>query len=156
MGMASKVSQYLGAHPVTYDVVNHPHSNTSIESARASHVPADSLAKAVVLEDDAQRVMAVLPASHRVSLSTLRDCMGRPVRLASEAELKTVFGDCALGAIPPLGCVYGMETIWDDSLMERPDIYFEAGDHETLVHMKTRDFITLMGGSRHMPFSAPL
>ena len=38
--------------------------------------------------------------------------------------------------------------------MQQPDTYFEAGDHETLVHLKTRDFIGLMKGARHMAFSA--
>ena len=39
--------------------------------------------------------------------------------------------------------------------MEQPETYFEAGDHETLVHMKTRDFIGLMKGARHMAISSP-
>jgi Ala-tRNA(Pro) deacylase len=81
---------------------------------------------------------------------------GRPVRLATEAELKEMFADCSAGAVPPLGGAYGMETIWDDCLMERSEVYFEAGDHETLVHMKTPDFVKLMEGAHHMPFSAPM
>jgi len=107
-----------------------------------------------VLEDDTHAVMAVLPASRRLELRELQASDGHDLRLASEAELKYLFKDCEPGAVPPLGIAYGIETIWDDSLMEQPETYFEAGDHETLVHMKTRDFIGLMKGARHMAFSS--
>lgn len=154
MGIAMKLSDFLKASDVPYEVLNHTHSGNSMQTARASNVPARCLAKAVVLEDDSHAVMAVLPASRRLELRELRASSGQALRLASEAELKGLFVDCEPGAVPPLGAVYGIETIWDDSLMEQPETYFEAGDHETLVHMKTRDFIGLMKGARHMAFSS--
>lgn len=154
MGVAMKLSDYLKANEVQYEVMNHSHSGSSMQTAIASNVPARCLAKAVVLEDDKHAVMAVLPASRRLQLRELQARSGLALRLATEAELKGLFLDCEPGAVPPVGAVYGIETIWDDSLMEQPETYFEAGDHETLVHMKTRDFIGLMKGARHMAFSA--
>ncbi len=154
MGIAMKLGNYLKASEVPYDVLNHSHSGNSMQTAIASNVPARCLAKAVVLEDSNHAVMAVLPASRRLELRELQASNGPALRLATEAELKGLFMDCEPGAVPPLGAVYGIETIWDDSLMEQPETYFEAGDHETLVHMKTRDFIGLMKGARHMAFSS--
>ena len=156
MGIAMKLSDYLKANEVQYEVVNHSHSGNSMQTARASNVPARCVAKAVVLEGDTRAVMAVLPASRRLELRTLQARSGQGLRLATERELTGLFSDCEPGAVPPVGAVYGLETIWDDSLNEQPDIYFEAGDHETLVHMKTRDFIGLMKGARHMAFSSRL
>ena len=155
MGIAIKLSDYLKASEVQYEVVNHPHSGNSMQTAIASNVPPRCVAKAVVLEDATHAVMAVLPASRRLELRELQASNGPDLRLATETKLKYLFKDCEPGAVPPVGAVYGIETIWDDSLMEQPDTYFEAGDHETLVHMKTRDFIGLMKGARHMTFSAP-
>ena len=156
MGIAMKLSDYLKANEVQYEVLNHSHSGSSMQTAKASNVPARCLAKAVVLEDDTRAVMAVLPASRRLQLRELQAIRGHALRLATEADLKDLFKDCEPGAVPPVGVVYGIETIWDDSLTEQPDTYFEAGDHETLVHMKTRDFIGLMKGARHMAFSAQM
>jgi Ala-tRNA(Pro) deacylase len=155
MGMAMKLSDYLNANAVQYEVLNHTHSGNSMQTATASNVPASCVAKAVVLEDDKHIMMAVLPASRRLKLGELQASNGTALRLATESELKHLFRDCEPGAVPPVGSAYGMETIWDDSLMEHQDTYFEAGDHETLVHMKTRDFIGLLKGARHMPFSVP-
>ncbi len=154
MGIAMKLSDYLKANEVQYEVVNHAHSGNSMQTARASNVPARCVAKAVVLEGETRAVIAVLPASRRLEMRTLPLREGHALRLATEAELKGLFRDCEPGAVPPLGAAYGIETIWDDSLGEQADIYFEAGDHETLVHMKTRDFLALMKGARHMAFSA--
>lgn len=156
MGIAMKLGDYLSANGVQYEVLSHSHSGNSMQTAIASNVPARYLAKAVVLEDGAHTVMAVLPASRRLQLRELQASDGPGLRLASEAELKDLFRDCEMGAVPPLGAAYGIETIWDDSLMEQPDTYLEAGDHETLVHMKTRDFIGLMKDARHMALSLPM
>ncbi|OGA00908.1 MAG: hypothetical protein A3H35_12730 [Betaproteobacteria bacterium RIFCSPLOWO2_02_FULL_62_17] len=157
MGMAMKLANYLTAHPVPFDLVAHPHTRSSLQSARSMELAPGCLVKAVVLEDENDRyLMAVLPASRRVNLGELRNCIGRMLRLADEVELRERFGDCDLGAVPPIGNAYGMETIWDDSLMTRPDLYFEAGDHETHVYLKTRDFVGLLEGARHMEFSAPM
>ena len=154
MGIAMKLSDYLKANGAQYEVLNHAHSGNSMQTAKASNVPARYVAKAVVLEDGKHALMAVLPASRRLELRELQASDGADLRLATETKLKYLFKDCEAGAVPPVGVAYGIETVWDDSLMEQPDIYFEAGDHETLVHMKTQDFIGLMKGARHMTFSA--
>ena len=156
MGMAMKLAQYLRAHPVQFDLRMHSHTGNSLQSAKATQVPPGCLAKAVVLEDDdARMVMAVLPASRKLNLEELRSRTGRTLRLAKEDELRERFDDCELGAVPPIGGAYGMETIVDDSLMVQPELYFEAGDHETLVHVNTSDFARLLEGAPHMAFSAP-
>lgn len=157
MGMAMKLADYLAAHPVPFELVAHARTMSSLQSARSMDLAPGCLVKAVVLEDEDDRfLMAVLPASRKVDLGELRRCTGHMLRLADEAELRERFGDCELGAVPPIGGAYGMETVWDDSLMSRPDVYFEAGDHETSVHLKTRDFVGLLEGARHLEFSAPM
>ena len=156
MGIAMKLSDYLRANGVQFEVLSHSHSGNSMQTAIASNVPARCLAKAVVLEDGTHKVMAVLPASRRLQLRELQASDGPGLQFASEAELKNLFEDCETGAVPPLGAAYGIETVWDDSLMEQSDTYLEAGDHQTLVHLKTRDFINLMKDARHMSLSLPM
>jgi Ala-tRNA(Pro) deacylase len=80
--------------------------------------------------------------------------LNRKLRLATEKELPTLFGDCELGAIPPVGLAYGMTTVIDDSLTDQPEIYFEAGDHEKLIRMNREDFMALMGHAGHARFAA--
>lgn len=153
MAIARRLQWYLDAKGVRYDVLPHPHSSSSLETARHAHVPPDNLAKAVLLEDERGYVMAVLPASRRISLPDLEEQLERHLELASEDELSQLFRDCEVGAVPPVGSAYGIPTVVDDSLMNAPDVYFEAGDHEDLVHVRGLEFLTLMMGARHGRFS---
>jgi hypothetical protein len=70
---------------------------------------------------------------------------GESLELARERELERLFPDCVLGAVPAMGAPFGIATILDKSLEGSHEIFFEAGDHETLVRMSGRDFFELQG-----------
>ncbi len=154
MGIAITLQQFFDQNGVDYEVVKHTHTESSMESAEAAHVPGDRVAKSVVLEDGGRFLVAVLPATHRVSFGALHDCLNRDVGLAAESELRELFKDCEPGAIPPLGSAYGMETLVDASLLNAPEIYFEAGDHRELIHMSGEQFRDLMREAQIERFSS--
>ena len=154
MAIASKVESYLTQHGVNYDVVVHEHSHNSMETAQLAHVSGDRLAKSVVLEDDKGFVMAVLPSTCHIGHGRLSRYLDRKLGLATERELTSLFSDCELGAIPPVGTAYGMVTVVDDSLVDQPEIYFEAGDHEKLIRMDQKQFTILMDSAGHASFAA--
>lgn len=154
MAIAQTIENYMAQRGIRYDVIPHAHSHNSAETAQYAHVPGDRLAKSVILEDDRGFVMAVLPSTCHVRLGRLSREMNRRFRLASEDTLPNLFVDCELGAIPPVGLAYGMSTIVDDGIADQPEIYFEAGDHEQLIHMKREDFRTLMDHAGHARFAA--
>jgi Ala-tRNA(Pro) deacylase len=154
MTIAPKLRQFLDQTKADYDVVIHTPTKSSLENARSCDVPAEQVAKAVLLDtDDDEHLLAVLPSDRKVELSELRSELGRKPRLATEQEVGSLFRDCEVGAIPPVG--YDITTIVDDSLERQPDIYFEAGDHKSLVHMDGAEFSRMMRGARHGQFSEP-
>lgn len=157
MGMAFTLERYLQTAPAHFDLVPHPHTATSLQAAHACHISGSRFAKAVMLEDDERHyLMAVLPATQQVELDPICAYTGRRMHLADEEELAKIFPDCESGAVPPLGSAYGMRTVWDGTLLGQPDLYFEAGDHATLVHMKTSDFIRLLGDADTLDFAVPM
>jgi len=145
MSIASTVSDYLAEHDVAYDVLTHPHTASSGETAEASHVPGNRLAKSVILGDEQGYLMVVLPSNRQVNLGELHRQLNRNLGLATESELGSLFADCETGALPAMGPAYGLETVVDDLLAEQPDIYFEAGDHEQLIHVSAETFQMLLG-----------
>jgi Ala-tRNA(Pro) deacylase len=138
---------------VGYDLVPHDPAMTSLGSAKAGHIPSDCLAKGIMLKDGRSYMLAVLPASHHLRMPDLRTELGREINLASEDEIGEVFRDCDRGAIPPVGPCYGLNVIIDDSMDLQPDIYFEGGDHATLVHMRRDEFARLNPRAQHASFS---
>lgn len=144
MAMSSVLENCLRSKGSTYDVLRHSHSYNSMSTAEAAHVPGDCLAKTVVLQDGPEYAAAVLPSTYHLRLSDLREATGRQFMLANEDEVRELFKDCDLGAVPPVAMAYGMKTYLDESLTQEPEVYFEAGDHEELVHMRTEQFLDLM------------
>lgn len=153
MGIAMTLKDYMSKMGTEYEVVTHPRAMTALETAAAAHVSGECLAKAVVLEDDKGYIMAVIPSTHQVRLGDLRKRLHRELRLASEYELAGLFKDCALGALPPVGQAYGLETIVAEDLAQQPEVYFEAGDHEDLVRVTGSEFRTLMSDAEAIPCS---
>jgi Ala-tRNA(Pro) deacylase len=64
--------------------------------------------------------------------------VGHPVRLATEAEFASLFPDCELGAMPPLGELYGLPVYVDESLSVDKEIIFSAGTHRDAIRMNYR------------------
>lgn len=156
MAMASTLREYLERQNVPYEVVSHPPTQNSLESAERAHISGHKLAKAVVLEDDQGYVMAVIPATRHLDLDQLHRQLRRDLKLADESELGDLFHDCAPGAVPAVGEPYGFDVLIDESLSAQSDIYFEAGDHSGLVHMSGSEFEGLMADALHGRFSSEL
>ncbi len=154
MSIAPQLRQYLDEAKAEYDIVAHRPTQSALDSARSANIPAECVAKAVLLDTaDDDHLLAVLPADRKVELNELRSELGSKPRLSDEAKIGRLFRDCEVGAVPPVG--YGVTTIVDDALDQLPDVYFEAGDHKSLVHMKRDQFTQLTRGARHGQFSEP-
>ncbi len=153
MAIALTLERFLDAKNVKYDVIAHRPTNSSGETAETCHIPGDRLAKGVLLRDEVGYALAVLPASHHIRLSELRRQFGDDVDLATEGEIEDLFQDCVRGAIPAIGECYGLDMVVDDSIEEQPEVYFEGGDHSTLVHMTHAQFAKMTASARHGSFS---
>ncbi len=153
MSIGRKLKEYLSDARVEYDLVEHPRTESSSRTAQAAHVPGDCLAKGVVLHHDNGYMLAVVPSTHRVEVGSLEQAFGCNLNLATEPEIADLFDDCRLGAIPPTGAAYDVATVVDESLAAQPEVWFEGGDHRTLVRVSGDGFRKLMAEARHVQFS---
>jgi Ala-tRNA(Pro) deacylase len=153
MAIAPTLAKYLAAKKVEYHVLAHEPTQSSMRTAEASHISGDCLLKGVLLRDEIGYTLAVLPASHHIRLGDLKRQLGDDVELASEREVQELFEDCVHGAVPAVGECYGLDLVVDDGIEAQPEIYFEGGDHATLVHMSRAQFAGLTPLARHGRFS---
>jgi Ala-tRNA(Pro) deacylase len=119
-------------------------------TAHVCNVPEDNVAKGVLLRRKEGFMLAIVPASRQLALGELGEWLHEPVGLATEGEVRGVFRDCDPGCVPPVAAAYGLRCVMDDSLEGLEHIYFEGGDHKTLVHMTGRDFRRLMARVPHV------
>jgi Ala-tRNA(Pro) deacylase len=150
MTISATLNEFLDRQEAAYQLIPHPHTSSSMETAQQAHVPGHRLAKAVVLKGDGNYSMIVLPSVEHVDLALLREKFGYGMELATESELTNLFPDCSVGAVPPIGPAWGLNTYLDESFMDDDEeVYFEAGDHEDLIRVSGEQFRNLLGDVTH-------
>lgn len=150
-----RMERFLDEHMIPFEVVGHPHSQTSIETARAAGIPPSRVAKGVLLDGQDCQMVAMIPADEEIHLGKLGLDQGVEFSLADEASVSRLFSECEPGVVPGLPNAWGVEMVWDDDLMAQPDIYLEGGDHERLLHIETRYLREAFGDAPHCHFSQP-
>ncbi len=136
-----KLKDYLDQQNIKYVTIRHSKAYTAQEIAASAHIPGGELAKTVLVKLDGKMAMAVLPASHLVDFDQLAAVSGAShVELASEKEFEDWFPGCEVGAMPPFGNLYGMDTYVADTLAEDDQIAFNAGSHTELIRLAYEDF----------------
>lgn len=137
----NKLTKYLDENGKKYVVLKHAPAYTAQEVAALAHVPGKDMAKTVIVKVDGDLKMVVLPSTHNVDFDAIKDALGAgEVELATEEEFENLFPDCELGAMPPFGKLYEIDTLVAESLTEDEEIAFNAGTHKELVKMGYRDY----------------
>lgn len=153
MTIAQTVQEHLKKRGIHFDLITHSPTGSSSESAQSAHVSGDRIAKGVVVKDSGEYLLALVPGEHYLDLKSLSEHLNRDLEMAKESELGRLFVDCKEGAVPALGMAYGLTTLIDQALLKQPELYFEAGDHESLIHVREADFEALMEGAEFGTFS---
>lgn len=155
MTISTQLNSYLTTHKIPYQVIEHAHSANSFGSAIMARIPLNQIAKAVILKDHEDRkLMAVLPAKNKISLSAINDHLMGSYKLLKEQEIYQMFSDCEHGAIPPVGDAFNMNMICDEMLDKLDYVYIEAGDHKKLLRISHKDYETISANSKHLRFSS--
>ena len=130
------LQSYLDEQGVNYRFSRHEMAYTAQELAASEHVSGKRVIKPVVVIADGKLVMCALPACYRVDIEELKSqLMAEEVTLADEQLVTSLFADCEPGAAPPIGRLYGMVTLIDESLSKGSHVLFQAGTHEDAVEM---------------------
>ena len=150
MSIPDTVYDFLAREHIPYQTIRHQPSKSSVQSAIAARIPLHRLAKAVVLKDSLDHyLMAILPAANRVNIHQVGQITNSKLQFATEHELNCRFKDCEPGAIPPFGEPYHMDVLWDTRLRQSPDVFLEAGDHETLIRLLQENFQQISNDQPH-------
>ena len=155
MSIATTVGDALAFEEIDFRILRHIATHSPVQAARKAGIPTERLARAVLLKDPYGYVLTVIPALHELDLDLLRTELHRRLTVATEEDLDDLFCDCAVGSVPPLGPWYRIPTVVDIRLRAHPDVFFEAGDRQSLVQVSDTSFERLMHGAEYFAFSSP-
>lgn len=132
---------YLDELGVAYSLSRHPPVYTAQALAEVEHISGRQVVKPVVIQADGRFVLCALPASYRIDLATIRELLhAKSVALADETALSQLFPDCELGAEPPIGRLYGLQTFVDPAVIADERVTFQAGTHVDAITMHMADY----------------
>ena len=140
MEIPRRLIECLDENKVRYQVLQHPEAVSAQRIAQAEHVKGRHHAKVVIVKASDAHLMIVLAADHHIDLEKIEKAIGKPVSLGKEQEFKSLFPDCAIGAMPPFGNLYGLPTYVEQDLAEQDYIVFEAGTHTDAIKMSYGDY----------------
>ena len=135
------LQSFFDEHGFRYHLTRHAAAYTAQRLAAVEHVPGRRVIKPVVVRADGRWVMCALPACYRVDLAELAAQLPAvDVRLADERDVVERCVDCEPGAVPPIGRLFGMVTLMDESLAHDDQVLFQAGTHEAAVVMTLAEY----------------
>ena len=141
----SKLRDYLDENGIKYVTLKHSKAFTAQEVAASAHIPGRNMVKPVMVHVDGDLKMVVLPSTHDIDFEAIKDTLNaKDVKLASESDFKDLFPDCELGAMPPFGNLYDVETIVSEALTGDVEIAFNAGSHSEIIKMDYSDYESLV------------
>src|SRR6266478_5923252 len=115
MEIPKQLIDCLDQNKVQYEILHHAEAVTAQRIAQAEHVKGRHQAKVVMLKSGDQHF----------DLEKVEKAIGKSVSLGKENDFKSLFPDSAIGAMPPLGNLYGLPTYVDKHLAEQDYIVFE-------------------------------
>jgi Ala-tRNA(Pro) deacylase len=138
----------LDAQAARYRIIEHaPEGRTDVVSAMRGNELSDA-AKCIVLmvkigKKTTRYVLAVVPGNARVDFGRVRALFGATyVSFAATDEAERLAGSVA-GTILPFAFDSELELVVDPALLERSEIYFNAGRLDRSIALSTGDYVAL-------------
>jgi len=144
MEIPKQLIDCLAQNKVQYEILRHSEAVTAQRIAQAEHIKGRHQAKVVMLRSGDQHLMVVLSADHHIDLERTEKAIGKPFSLGKEDDFRALFPDSVIGAMPPFGNLYGLQTYVDKHLAEQDYIVFEAGTHTDAIKMSYSDYAKIV------------
>jgi Ala-tRNA(Pro) deacylase len=138
----------LDASGATYRLIEHaPEGRTEVVSALRGHAPAHA-AKCLILlvkigKKQARYVLAVVPGDARLDLAAVKALLGASyVAFASTGKAEQLAGSVT-GTVLPFSYDERLELIADPALLDRGELYFNAGRLDRSIALASEDYLRL-------------
>jgi Ala-tRNA(Pro) deacylase len=133
---------WLVDHQVGHSVHPHRRAESAFAAAHADRISIRRFVKVIAVETDAGiTALLALDAGDRLDPRLAARALGAEhVRLLAEPEVARLAPLDEVGALAPIGQLYGLPLVADRALRRVPFIAFDAGSHEVAVHVDRLDW----------------
>lgn len=137
----AQIQSKLNGLNIAYECTEHEPVYTSEQAAKVRGSRLQAGAKALIMYADLQPIMVVVSAATKVDTKVFKKLYGiKKLKLATPEEVEKIT-QVKIGAVPPFGSLFHLDTFVDNKLAGNDLINFNAGKHDTSIQMKYNDFI---------------
>jgi Ala-tRNA(Pro) deacylase len=139
-----KILEFLNHNQIEYEVREHEPVYTSVQMAKFLETDEDHIAKSMILKNNNEYLLAVLPGKLKINFSRLGAILGaKSICLASASEAENI-AKCAVGSVHPFGNLLNLRTYFDQKLLNTEYVFFNPGSHTKSIKIRTTDLLTLV------------
>lgn len=125
-----KLINFLEKNKVKYEPIKHRIVYTAFDKAQTLKVPQKIVGKTLVVKADKNLTIVLISANKNLALQKFKKlAQCKKLEFVSEKIIKQKFKGVRVGAIPPFGNLWGLETFIDRSLIIQPKIIVNGGDY---------------------------
>lgn len=145
--IAEQIKKLLDSKQIEYKFMEHEPTPTSQDSARVRGTPISEGAKALILRTSKSKnnYMVVLPGDKKIDSKKLKLVIGEDFSFEKPEVILEKYG-LIIGGVPPFGFLFGIETIYDSSILKNENVSFNCGTKTKSIDMKTVDFNNAIEG----------
>jgi Ala-tRNA(Pro) deacylase len=135
----------LDGREAAYRVLEHaPEGRTEVVSALRGH-PIDQAAKCMIVmvklgKKTTRYVLAVVPGGCKVDLARLKKIVGGTYAAFASPDVARELAGSVVGTVLPFSFDERLELIADPSLLDAPELFFNAGRLDRSIALETRDY----------------
>jgi Ala-tRNA(Pro) deacylase len=148
MDAYQRVRRLLDDRGASYREIEHPpEGRTEIVSAMRGHELRDAAKCMVVMAKLGKKVtkhiLAVVPGDKRVDLNRLKTLLGATYVAFASPAIAEELSTSVIGTVLPFSFRTELELIVDPSVLNSPEIFFNAGRLDRSIALKTADYVTI-------------
>ncbi len=145
--IADSIQKFLKDNSILYNFIEHEPTPTSEDAARVRGTSIHEGAKALILvtSKEKKNYMAVLPGDMKLDSKKMKKLLGDSFSFEKPEIILEKYG-LIIGGIPPFGFLLGIETFYENSILENENVSFNCGTRTKSVGMTVKDFQKIVKG----------
>ncbi|WP_286805966.1 MULTISPECIES: HDOD domain-containing protein [unclassified Marinimicrobium] len=156
MPLPTSVESLLNSQNIHYDLATAPVDANNQPLWHDQHLRNVGAAKAVLLEDEKGRILAVISADTLLDLNAVNRQMDRELRATNQGAVRQFCDTYSLQSVPALPKLAGLPTLVDKQLLSRESLLLDSGDDTQLLHINRDDFQQVLEDAIICDIATPL
>lgn len=144
--IVEKVKELLELHQITYKLMEHEPTPTSIDAARVRGVSLEQGIKAIIIklrDKNAENIMITLPGNRKIDSKKVRLHLKQDFSFENSEVIFQKYG-VKIGGIPPFGKVFGLKMLVDNMIFQNARVDFNCGTQSKSIEIAGSDYLKIV------------